>query len=207
MAAPLPTPSAAEFDDYSAGYSGGMDNPIKKLVGDSPDQFLEVKIRWLLRDLRSLGKERPALLDYGCGLGGMMRVARRMGFAGSMTGCDVSAGMLHGAAASFDGPDRPRLVLQHGARAPLPDASFDVAIVCAVLHHVEPAERPAVFAEVHRLLRPGGRLYVFEHNPWNPATRYVVARTPIDQNAVLLGAAEVRRRWRRCRGGCVRRRR
>ena len=34
---------------------------------------------------------------------------------------------------------------------------------------------------------------VFEHNPLNPVTRFVVARTPIDPNAILLRAAEVMR--------------
>jgi hypothetical protein len=32
---------------------------------------------------------------------------------------------------------------------------------------------------------------VFEHNPRNPVVRYVVARTPIDANAILLDAREV----------------
>jgi len=39
----------------------------------------------------------------------------------------------------------------------------------------------------------GGHVVVFEHNPLNPVTRFVVARTPIDPNAILLRAAEVMR--------------
>jgi hypothetical protein len=41
------------------------------------------------------------------------------------------------------------------------------------------------------VLKPGGRLYVFEHNPRNPLVRHVIARTPIDENAILLDANEV----------------
>jgi len=33
---------------------------------------------------------------------------------------------------------------------------------------------------------------VFEHNPRNPLVRYVIARTPIDENAILLDSREVR---------------
>ena len=40
----------AEFDAYAAGYTGGMDNPLKRFVGASPEQFLDVKARWLLDD-------------------------------------------------------------------------------------------------------------------------------------------------------------
>ncbi len=61
----------------------------------------------------------------------------------------------------------------------------------AVLHHVPVGERPAVYAELGRVLKPGGRLYVFEHNPRNPLVRHVIARTPIDANAILLDASEV----------------
>jgi SAM-dependent methyltransferase len=65
-------------------------------------------------------------------------------------------------------------------------------MISAVLHHVPVAQRPAVYAELGRVLKPGGRLYVFEHNPRNPLVRYVIARTPIDENAILLDHREVR---------------
>jgi hypothetical protein len=42
------------------------------------------------------------------------------------------------------------------------------------------------------VLRPGGLFAIFEHNPWNPATRRIVSRTPVDANAVLLTAGETR---------------
>ena len=84
------------------------------------------------------------------------------------------------------------LAPQEGARTPFADGQFDILTISAVLHHVPVAERPAVYAELGRVLKPGGRIYVFEHNPRNPLVRYVVARTPIDRNAILLDSDEVR---------------
>jgi SAM-dependent methyltransferase len=183
----------AEFDKHAASYDGGLDNPVKRMMGDRADQFIAVKARWLLRrepDLRTGG---VSLLDYGCGAGDLMRVLAELGARPSFTGCDVSAGMLEQAARRW--PERfgppPALASQDGARTPFADGQFDIATISAVLHHVAPAERPAVYAELGRLLKPGGRLYVFEHNPRNPLVRYVIARTPIDENAVLLDAGEV----------------
>ena len=43
----------AKFDRHAAAYDGGLDNPIKRMMGDSSDQFIAVKARWLLR--RELG--------------------------------------------------------------------------------------------------------------------------------------------------------
>lgn len=184
----------AEFDRHAATYDGGLDNPIKRMMGDSADQFIAVKARWLLRQEPGLRRGGLDLLDYGCGAGDMMRVLAGLGARAGFTGCDVSVGMLEEAARRWpaDLGAAPTLAGQDGARAPFADRRFDVAVISAVLHHVVPAERPAVYAELGRLLKPGGRLYVFEHNPRNPLVRYVIARTPIDADAILLDAREVR---------------
>jgi SAM-dependent methyltransferase len=183
----------AEFDKHAATYDGGLDNPIKRLMGNSPDQFIAVKARWLLRREKGLRTGELRLLDYGCGAGDLMRVLAELGARATFSGCDVSTGMLAEAAKRWPGGQgaAPSLATQDGTRTPFADSQFDVATVSAVLHHVPVAERPAVYAELGRVLKPGGRLYVFEHNPRNPLVRHVIARTPIDENAILLDANEV----------------
>ncbi|HEY4170086.1 MAG TPA: class I SAM-dependent methyltransferase, partial [Reyranella sp.] len=182
-----------EFDKHSANYDGGIDNSVKGMLGDA-DSFIAVKARWLMRHEPGLCAGGLTLLDYGCGVGDLMRVLAGLGARATFVGCDVSAGMLAEAGRRWPaacGP-APALEPQDGARTPFADGRFDVVVISAVLHHVPPAERPAVYAELGRLLKPNGRLYVFEHNPRNPLVRYVVARTPIDANAILLDAREVR---------------
>jgi SAM-dependent methyltransferase len=183
----------AEFDKHAATYDGGLDNPIKRLMGNSPDQFIAVKARWLLRREKALRGGELSLLDYGCGAGDLMRVLAGLGARAAFSGCDVSTGMLAEAAKRWPGElgAAPSLAAQDGPRTPFPDGQFDIATVSAVLHHVPLAERPAVYAELGRVLKPGGRLYVFEHNPRNPLVRHVIARTPIDEHAILLDANEV----------------
>ena len=185
----------AEFDRHAAGYDGGLDNPIKRLMANSADQFIAVKARWLLRREPDLGSGRLTLLDYGCGAGDLLRVLAGLGMRADCMGCDVSAGMLDEARKRWPfGLGRPPAVaLQDGPRAPFGDGQFDIVTISAVLHHVPVAERPAIYFELARLVKRGGRVYVFEHNPRNPLVRYVVARTPIDANALLLDPTEVRR--------------
>lgn len=185
---------SAEFDEYAAEYQGGLDNPIKRMMGSSPDQFIVVKARWLLRREPQMLKGGLSVLDYGCGVGSLMRVLAQLGVKASFTGCDISTGMLEQVVkrwpATLGAP--PVLAAQQGARTPFEDRRFDVVTISAVLHHVPLEERAAVYAELGRVLKPGGRLYVFEHNPRNPLVRHVIARTPIDRNAILLDASEVR---------------
>ena len=80
-----------------------------------------------------------------------------------------------------------------GSAIPLEAGGFDLIFSACVFHHIDQTEHAAIFADLHRLLKPGGMMVVFEHNPVNPATRYIVATCPFDENAVLLPAASLRR--------------
>ena len=191
---------STEFDAYAAEYDAGMENSVKSLLGESADSFVMIKLRWLLREFPELRQADIAyrVLDYGCGIGTLLRLMAEAGLRARLMGCDVSSRMLDEAVARWPSNLRqPALCLQDGAKTEILSGTIDLVVISAVLHHVPPNERNDVYGEIHRVLRPGGRVVVFEHNPLNPVTRYVVAHTPIDQNAILLRANEVRAalRW------------
>ena len=183
-------PRSSEFDAYATGYDAGMGNPLKRLLGDNAEQYIAVKTRWLNNDLRSFGQD-PAILDFGCGEGALLRQLAETRKSASLHGCDVSEAMIREARKRWP-PTQvpPDLRPFAGSRAPFPDQCMDVVVACAVFHHISVSDRPAAFREMMRVLRPGGRAYVFEHNPLNPLTVRVVRSTPIDRNAVLLRVEE-----------------
>lgn len=188
-------PDAAEFDSFAADYSGGMDNSVKALLGNSGDDFLDVKLQWLLRKVPALATAGAdfTLLDYGCGRGDLLRLMAKRGLRPRMLGSDVSGAMLREGAKAWplEFAPLPSLLQQAGAGVPCDSGVADLVVISSVLHHVPVAERPDVYREINRILKPGGRVVVFEHNPLNPVTRYVVSHTPIDRNAILLHAGEV----------------
>lgn len=183
----------AAFDAHAEGYDGGMDNPLKALAGDSADDFIAVKLRWLLRRWPDLASNTAqSILDYGCGTATLLRLMREAGVPGQLTGTDVSTAMLREAARVWPMTlPAPTFRSQDDADTALRGESFDLIVISAVLHHVPMHLRTDVYREAHRLLKPGGRLVVFEHNPWNPVTSYIVARTPIDRDAILLPPPEL----------------
>ncbi|MEV0716846.1 class I SAM-dependent methyltransferase [Asanoa sp. NPDC050611] len=90
-------------------------------------------------------------LDVCCGTGAGLPVLRSL-CTGQVTGVDFSGGMLARARSAH--PDATWV--RADARALPFTAGFDLAVSFGALGHFLPAERPALFAGVHRALRPGG---------------------------------------------------
>lgn len=175
------------FDGYASRYRE-LHRDSVRASGEEPDYFAAFKIDWMASALgASAGTAALDILDFGCGIGGSAAHLRRNFPAASITGLDVSGQSIELARGAHPGI---RFEVIEGARIPLTDASHDVAFAACVYHHLPPAERAHWTAELRRVLRPGGRLFVFEHNPLNPLTRRVVRDCPFDEDAVLLPRRE-----------------
>jgi SAM-dependent methyltransferase len=109
----------------------------------------------------SLGALKAAerVLDLGSGAGTDSLIAAQMvGPDGSVTGIDMTPGMLDRArrAAHEMGVSNVTFVAGEAERLPFDDASFDVVISNGVIDLIP--DKDAVFAELHRVLVPGGRI-------------------------------------------------
>ncbi|HWH06587.1 MAG TPA: methyltransferase domain-containing protein [Gaiellaceae bacterium] len=101
------------------------------------------------------------VLDLGSGSGTDSLVAAQMvGAGGRVTGVDMTPEMLTKArsAAAELGASNVEFVEGEIEALPFEDASFDVAISNGVVDLVP--DKDAVFAELHRVLRPGGRIQI-----------------------------------------------
>ena len=105
------------------------------------------------------------MLELGCGAGDLSLQLLRRG--ARLTALDLSAGMVELARSRTEGFEATFLVAP-AEDTSLPGGSFDLVVGKAVLHHVDV---PAAAAEVHRLLRPGGRAVFFENQDRNPLLR------------------------------------
>ncbi|WP_328540156.1 class I SAM-dependent methyltransferase [Streptomyces sp. NBC_00344] len=96
-------------------------------------------------------------LDVCCGTGAGVRTLRSV-CAERVTGVDFSAGMLAAAAQSDLAATGTPVAewVRADARALPFRGAFDLAVSFGAFGHFLPAERPGLFAEVHRSLRPGG---------------------------------------------------
>jgi SAM-dependent methyltransferase len=124
---------------------------------------LQPGVRRILETLR--GDE--AILDLGCGNGGLARALARRAHRGTYTGLDLSLPLLEQAGRPLEGFPARFLhadLASPGWEAALPPSSFDLVTAFAVLHHIPGAElRLDILHKVNALLRPDGR---FIHSEW-----------------------------------------
>jgi SAM-dependent methyltransferase len=169
-----------EFDQYAPSYAELLDDPVRNRFAKDPLHFHHRK--WLLIEklLKRAGVtlRTQRWLDVGCGRGELLEIAGSH-FAQAI-GCDPSAAMLS-SHPSFKTHEQPSFV-----ELPFEDNSVDFVTAVCVYHHVHGAARTLLTREIKRVLTPGGLCCIIEHNPWNPVTRAIVRRCPVDADAELL---------------------
>ena len=165
-------PEPIDFDVVADDYVAQLDGAVS-FVGLDADFFAQVRARRLVETACTLFGDASALhaLDVGCGVGLMHR--HLPGAFATLTGTDVGGHTLELARAA-----NPWVAYVQASRERLPfaDSEFDLAFVAGVVQVLPEADRPGFFAELARVVRPGGRVAIFEHNPLNPLTRLAVRR-------------------------------
>jgi demethylmenaquinone methyltransferase / 2-methoxy-6-polyprenyl-1,4-benzoquinol methylase len=122
---------------------------------------------WRRRTVAAISAASGRILDLGCGSGAMIE---RLRAGARAVGLDTSGRMLAEARRRL-GP-KPALVQGSAFRLPFVDGSFDAAVSGFVLRNLD--DLGAAFAELHRVLRGGGRIALVDiTEPASPAFRRV----------------------------------
>lgn len=102
------------------------------------------------------------VLDVGCGRGEVaLNAALRGAQATGIDYADAALGLARKLLAAHGGAaERVTLAKCDAKHMPFPDHTFDRALMLDVVEHLQPWELDLALAEVFRVLKPGGRLYV-----------------------------------------------
>jgi ubiquinone/menaquinone biosynthesis C-methylase UbiE len=171
-----------EFDQYATHYRATLDQSLG-ITGESSEFFARYKAEKLASWFPDLQKQPSSILDFGCGDGLMAKWVATQMPRSAIVGVDpspesITAAQINKLANIEFAVSTPQLAY--------PDNQFDLIYAAGVFHHIDRAHHQHYTQDIMRVLKPGGSFVLFELNPYNPGTRYIFKRNPIDQNAQML---------------------
>ena len=123
--------------------------------------------RGIAADVARIAPAGAAVLEVGCGPGHLSSRLADQGL--NVTGLDLDPAMVERARANAEpaassrvGPG-PTFVVGDAAGLPFADASFDLVVSTFSMHHW--SDRAAGLSEIARVLRPGGRVVIWDLKP------------------------------------------
>lgn len=165
-----------EFDAFAEQYDHLLEETIPDYLNED-SYFTEYKIALMKQ---RLGAYKPLrILDFGCGSGKSLIYLAKYFPEAELWGFDVSTLSL-------------KIAKERVTKAKLTadwatlQANFDVILAANVFHHIPKNEHQQALTSCFDLLKTGGNMFLFEHNPLNPMTRWVFERCPLDKNAEML---------------------
>lgn len=182
-----------EFDKFADEYRDLHRRNIR-VSGEDPEFFAEYKVKDVADYLASAFDDALQVLDFGAGTGNSVPYFMRYLPSSRLTCLDVSRKSLAVGEDRF--PDQADFVQFDGRKIPYGEAHFDIAFAACVFHHIEADRHVSVLSEIRRVLKPRGKIFVFEHNPLNPLTVHAVNTCPFDANAVLMRVDTIAGRMR-----------
>ena len=178
-----------EFDSISADYRQQHAQSIGFISKDL-DYFAEYKVKELKRICQDVNLDPHSILDFGAGIGNSLKPLRVAFPRAGLRCLDVSADSLK--LCEQQGVSNMTTHVYDGKSLPFEDGTVDVAFTACVFHHIPAEDHIELLAEIRRCMTADGRFMLFEHNP---LTRLAVKRCPFDENAVLITAGEMKRRF------------
>jgi ubiquinone/menaquinone biosynthesis C-methylase UbiE len=170
-----------DFDQFAEDYREIHTKSIS-ISGETSEYFAEFKLKWLSK---KVSRESVfTFLDLGCGDGIFTQWFFKYFPNANYLGVDISAASIEIAnkreikGAFFQTYD--------GINIPFETDSIDYCIAACVFHHIDHSLHSQVLNEIHRVLKVGGKFYLWEHNPNNPVTRKIVAECEFDKDCELL---------------------
>ncbi len=175
-------PKRVDFDEYADQYEKLLQGQLEFFSKDR-GYFSSYKVA-LVKEHCPI--QQKSILDFGCGIGLSLPFLTEYFPSAKVFATDLSERSLAHVELNF-----PEVTV-------LPDEelegnAYDIIFVSGVFHHVPADQRIAVMKKLAGLLTTGGRLFVFEHNPFNPVTRRMVATCPFDEDAELITYRNMRR--------------
>lgn len=174
------------FDRLADDYSNVHKKSLSIFSNMDLSYFVSYKVNILKDHIFNLPKN---ILDFGCGIGLSSKYISEQFPMSKIWGIDTSSLSIEKAKklkisnAIFSCVD----ITKQELNLPL----FDVIFVSCVFQHIMPKDRQKVLSKLLSLLSKNGKLFIFEHNPYNPITNLIYNMTEIDNGCCMMSHFEL----------------
>jgi len=169
----------ADFDKHSRTYRETLNTSLRLFRRDKNffDLLKASCIKnWVIKD-----SDTYDILDFGCSVGKLTGLLAKDFRRSSVLGYDISSESLAVAEEENAGLKNIHFTNE------FPEGQmYDFIIAANVFHHIDSSQHVDALCTIKQLLKPKGKIVVFEHNPLNPLTRYIVSICPFDTDARLI---------------------
>ena len=196
----------AEFDKLANNYEEWHQESINA-SGLSINYFYEYKIKEIHRILSKRKIKLPSsILDFGCGIGNVDPYIRKYFPESQIYGVDISKESIEIAKEKQKALNIHYEPLDENWKAfdaneeSLLKKTFDLVFAANVFHHVPREEHKAVLAYIGAHMDYNSLLFIFDFNPFNPASRAVFNKfdRAVDRNANLIYPHYLKKQMKEC---------
>jgi 2-polyprenyl-3-methyl-5-hydroxy-6-metoxy-1,4-benzoquinol methylase len=183
--------TSVDFDEYAHNYREILRSGLR-ISGEKDDYFDRYKLN-CLRRWACKPDQAGEILDFGCGIGKLTELIGQAYPQSIVFGYDISPESIHVAR------KRSAHLKNVLFETQIPNGtSYDLIIAANVFHHIGEKDRAEILLKLRALLKPEGMIIIFEHNPFNPLTLYIVKTCPLDKGAALITLGRFIRLAREC---------
>jgi trans-aconitate methyltransferase len=181
-----------DFNKYANNYQKLMDDHLK-ITGFDTSYYSISKIR-KLKDLNpTIYLDPIRILDFGCGIGNYSIGFKEVFPNASYVGVDVASEMIKEARKEYS---------EHGEffesrSSDWKNKSYDIIFSAGAFHHIPHEEHEKILKELASLLTASGRIFIWEHNPFNPITQKLVRDCVLDEDAILVNPRKIKNLFHR----------
>lgn len=169
-------------EEYDAQLHRGL-----SISGENKFFFIAGRLRELQRMLPKNFNPRR-ILDFGCGAGDTTRLLAETFPHAEVRGLENAEKMLDHARRTHSSSR-----ISFGTiREFNPAGEIDLCYVNGVFHHIQQTGRSTAANLIYQALAHGGYLAIFENNPWNPGTQWLMSRIPFDRGTRPVSSPSVR---------------
>lgn len=174
----------SDFDGYVSDYRDII-NEVSKITGEEFEFFIDLRVGLMREKLgKAFSDINHVVLDFGCGIGATEVYLKKHFPHSAICGVDTSGESI--VTAQKLGLEGVEFSVADDGRLPYENEKFDLLYSNGTFHHIPHVDHEATLLELKRVLKKGGKLFIFENNPYNPLMMRAMRKNPFDKDAMVV---------------------